>query len=126
MPTRISAQRSSCVDVILTNVSTYFKESATFETDLRDHCSVYTVLNKKLPQPEVEVVVECDISRTFIKTTSATIKVEFLSRWPSMMQMIRFQFITPKIREVTRKRNQCKRKFNKSLTIWKKISSVKK
>ena len=48
IPTRISSQRSSCLDVILTNVPGYFKESGILEVGLSDHCLVYTVLNKKL------------------------------------------------------------------------------
>ena len=46
-PTRISSQRSSCLDVILTNVPGYFRESGTLEVGLSDHYLVYTVLNKK-------------------------------------------------------------------------------
>ena len=47
-PTRISSQRSSCLDVILTNVPGYFRESGILEVGLSDHCLVYTVLNKKI------------------------------------------------------------------------------
>ena len=47
-PTSISSQRSSCLDVILTNVPGYFRESGILEVGLSDHCLVYTVLNKKL------------------------------------------------------------------------------
>ena len=46
-PKRISSQRSSCLDVILTNVPGYFRESGTLEVGLSDHYLVYTVLNKK-------------------------------------------------------------------------------
>ena len=46
-PTRKSSQRSSCLDVILTNVPGYFRESGTLEVGLSDHYLVYTVLNKK-------------------------------------------------------------------------------
>ena len=53
-PTRISSQRFSCLDVILTNVPGYFRESGTLEVGLSDHCLVYTVINKKLPQPKAE------------------------------------------------------------------------
>lgn len=55
-PTRISSQRSSCLDVILTNVPGYFRESGTLEVGLSDHCLVYAVLNKKLPQPKAEII----------------------------------------------------------------------
>ena len=55
-PTRISSQRSSCLDVILTNVPGYFRESGILEAGLSDHCLVYTVLNKKLPQPKAEII----------------------------------------------------------------------
>ena len=47
-PTSISSQRSSCLDVILTNVPGYFRESGILEIGLSNHCLVYTVLNKKL------------------------------------------------------------------------------
>ena len=47
-PTTISSQRSSCLDVILTNVPGYFRESGILEDGLSDHCLVDTVLNKKL------------------------------------------------------------------------------
>ena len=46
-PTRISSQCSSCLDVILTNVPGYFRESGTLAVGLSDHYIVYTVLNKK-------------------------------------------------------------------------------
>lgn len=46
-PTKISSQRSSCLDVIQTNVPGYFRESGILEVGLSDHCPVYTVLNKK-------------------------------------------------------------------------------
>ena len=55
-PTRVSSQHSSCLDVILTNVPGYFRESGTLEVGLSDHCLVYTVLNKKLPQPNAEII----------------------------------------------------------------------
>ena len=55
-PTRISSQRSSCLDVILTNVPGYFRESGILEVSLSDHCLVYIVLNKKLPQPKAEII----------------------------------------------------------------------
>ena len=55
-PTRISPQRSSCLDVILTNVPGYFGKSGTLDAGLSDHCLVYTVLNKKLPQPKAEII----------------------------------------------------------------------
>ena len=55
-PTRISSQRSSCLDVIVTNVPGYFRESGTLEVDLGDYCLVYTVLNKKLLQPKAETI----------------------------------------------------------------------
>ena len=55
-PTRISSQRFSCVDVILTDVPGYFRESGILEVGLSDHCLVYTVLNKKLPQPKAEII----------------------------------------------------------------------
>lgn len=54
-PTRTS-QRSSCLDVVLTNVPGYFRESGILEVGLSDHCLVYTVLNKKLPQPKAEII----------------------------------------------------------------------
>ena len=47
-PRRTSSQRSSCLDVILTNVPGYFGESEILEVGLSDHYLVYTVLNKKL------------------------------------------------------------------------------
>ena len=55
-PKRISSQRSSCLDVILTNVPGYFRESGILEVSLSDHCLVYIVLNKKLPQPKAEII----------------------------------------------------------------------
>ena len=36
-PTRISSQRFSCLDVILTNAPGYFRESGTLEVGLGDH-----------------------------------------------------------------------------------------
>ena len=57
-PTRISPQRSSCLDVILMNVPGHFRETGTLEVGLSDHCLVYTltILNKKIPQPEPEII----------------------------------------------------------------------
>ena len=53
-PTRKSSQRSSCLDVILTNIPGYFRESGILEVGLSDHYLVYTVVNNKLPQPKAE------------------------------------------------------------------------
>ena len=40
------------------NVPGHFRETGTLEVGLSDHCLVYTltVLNKKIPQPEPEII----------------------------------------------------------------------
>lgn len=53
-PTRISMNKVSCLDVILTNVSAYIKDSGIMETGLSDHSLVYAVLNTKLMRPKAE------------------------------------------------------------------------
>ena len=51
-PTRMSENKSTCLDVILTNVPAFMRDSGTIETGLSDHCLVYTVLNTKLLRPQ--------------------------------------------------------------------------
>ena len=55
-PTRISTNRAPCLDVILTNVPAYMKDSGTIQTALSDHNLVYTVLKTKLLRPKAEIV----------------------------------------------------------------------
>ena len=47
-PQEYHSQRSSCLDVILTNVPGYFRQSGILEVGLIDHCLGYTVPNVKL------------------------------------------------------------------------------
>ena len=142
-PTRISSQRSSCLDVILTNVPGYFSQSGTLEVGLSDHCLVYTVLNKKLPQPKAEIIRVrsfknfdegsfcSDLSLVPFSTAYVfddpedvywaweKLFVEVLDDHAPVKSFRRkhrdqFQFINPESREVVRERNRCKRQFNKS------------
>ena len=55
-PTRISENKSTCLDVILTNVPAFMRDSGTIETGLSDHCHIYTVLNTKLLRPRSESI----------------------------------------------------------------------
>ena len=141
-PTRISTQRASCLDVILTNVPGYFKESGTFEAGLSDHCLVYTILNKKLPQPKAEIVkvrsfknfnqdsfcddlsrVPFSLAYLFDEPDDVywaweKLFVDVLNDHAPIKSFKRrhrdFQFITPEMREVMRERNRSKRQFNRS------------
>ena len=141
--TRISSQRSSCLDVILTNVPGYFRESGTLEVGLSDYCLVYTVLNKKLRQPKAETIRVrsfknfdegsfcSDLSLVPFSTAYVfdgpedvywaweKLFIEVLDDRAPVKSFRRkhrdqFQFINPELREVMRKRNRCKRQFNKS------------
>ena len=56
-PTRISTNKASCLDVILTNVPAYTKDSDIIETGLSDHSLVYVVLNTKLLCPKAESII---------------------------------------------------------------------
>ena len=51
-PTRGSEKRTSCLDVILTNVPAFTRDSGVIETGLSNHCLVYTVLTAKLLRPK--------------------------------------------------------------------------
>ena len=57
-PTRISQNKESCLDVILTNVPAFMKNSGVIDTGLSDHNLVYTVLNTKLLRPKAEKVIK--------------------------------------------------------------------
>lgn len=60
-PTRISTNKASCLDVILTNVPAFIKDSGIIETGLSDHSLIYAVLNTKLMCPKAENITK----RTF-------------------------------------------------------------
>ena len=136
-PTRKSSQRSSCLDVILTNVPGYFRESGTLEVGLSDHCLVYTVLNKILPQPKAEIIRVrsfknfdegsfcSDLSLVPFSTAYVfddpedvywaweKLFVEVLHDHAPVKSFRRkhrdqFQFINPELREVMRERNRCR------------------
>jgi hypothetical protein len=57
-PTRVSENRSSCLDVILTNVPAFMGDSDVVETGLSDHYLVYTVLNIKPMRPKSEPLIK--------------------------------------------------------------------
>ena len=54
VPTRISKNRESCLDVILTNIPAFAKDSGVIHTGLSDHDLVYTVLNTRNTRSKVE------------------------------------------------------------------------
>ena len=56
-PTRISTNKASCLDDILTNVPAYTIDSSIIGTGLSDHSLVHVVLNTKLLCPKAETVV---------------------------------------------------------------------
>lgn len=143
IPTRISPNRASCLDVILTNVPAYFKESGTFEPGLSDHCLIYTVLNTKLLRPKAQVITVRSFKHFDQESFSNDLsKVPFSSAyvfddpddvywlWEKLYVQVlddhapiksfkrrcteHSQFITKDIRITIRERNKCKRKFNKS------------
>ena len=135
-PTRISSQRSSCLDVILTYIPSHFRESGIFEVGLSDHYLVYTVLNKKLPQPKAESIrvrsfkdfdegYFCsDLSLVPFSTAYVFDDPEDVYwAWEKLFVEVKsfrrrhrdqFQFLNPELREVMRERNRNKRQFNKS------------
>ena len=76
-PTRISENKASCTDVILSNVPPFMKNSGVIDTGLSDHNLVYTVLNAKLLRPRAEKI----IKRSF-KTFNQQSFLEDLSRVP--------------------------------------------
>lgn len=57
-PTRISATKESCLDVILTNAPAFVRKSGVIETGLSDHSFVYAILNSKILHPKPETAVK--------------------------------------------------------------------
>ena len=56
VPTRISKNRESCLDVILTNVPAFAKDSGVIHTGLSDHDLVYTVLKTRHMWSKAETI----------------------------------------------------------------------
>ena len=56
VPTRISKNRESCLDVILTNVPAFAKDSGVTHTGLSDHDLVYTVLKTRHMRSKAETI----------------------------------------------------------------------
>ena len=56
VPTRISKNRESCLDVILTNVPAFAKDSGVIHTGLSDHDLVYTVLKTRHMRSKAETI----------------------------------------------------------------------
>ena len=56
VPTRISKNRESCLDVILTNVPAFAKDSGVTHTGLSDHDLVYTVLKTRHMWSKAETI----------------------------------------------------------------------
>ena len=81
-PTRISSQRSSCLDVILTNVPGYFRESGILEVGVSDHYLVYTILNRNYaPNHNLKPKLSgCTLPRTLMKALFVATLVWFLFR----------------------------------------------
>jgi len=56
-PTRISENKSTCLDVILSNVPAFMTDSGqVIDTGLSDHCLIYTILNTKLLRPRSKCI----------------------------------------------------------------------
>lgn len=142
-PTRISENKSTCLDVILTNVPAFMRDSGTIETGLSDHCLVYTVLNTKLLRSRSE-----SIFKRSLKNFDQTAFLDDLSKVPfcaayvfedpddvywcweklfnqvlddhapirkvNMRQSIGSKFITVEIRQAMRERDRFKKKFHKT------------
>ena len=142
-PTRISENKSTCLDVILTNVPAFMRDSGTIETGLSDHCLVYTVLNTKLLRPRSK-----SILKRSLKNFDQTAFLDDLSRVPScaayvfedpddvywcweklfnqvlddhapikkinLRQSSGSKFITAEIRHVMRERDRFKKTFHKT------------
>ena len=51
LPTRVTSQSSSLIDVIMTSNPDLVTESGVVETHISDHYMVYSVLNLKMPKP---------------------------------------------------------------------------
>ena len=106
------------------------------EVGLSDHCLVYTVLNKKLPQPKAEIIRVRSFKNfdegsfcsdlSFVPFSTAYVfddPEDVYWAWEKLFvevldhhapELNQFQFINPELREVMRERNRCKRQFNKS------------
>ena len=56
VPTRINKNRKSCLDVILTNVPAFAKDSGVIHTGLSDHDLVYTVLKTRHMRSKAETI----------------------------------------------------------------------
>ena len=142
-PTRISENKSTCLDVILKNVPAFMRDSGTIETSLSDHCLVYTVLNTKLLRPRSE-----SIFKRSLKKFDQTAFLDNLSRLPfcaayvfedpddlywcweklynqvlddhapiwkvNIRQSIGSKFITAEIRHAMRERDRFKKTFHKT------------
>ena len=56
VPTRISKNSESCLDVILTNVPAFAKDSGVIHTGLSDHDLVHTVLKTRHMRSKAETI----------------------------------------------------------------------
>ena len=56
VPTRISKNRESCLDVILTNVPAFAKDSGVIHTGLSDHELIYTILKTRHMRSKAETI----------------------------------------------------------------------
>ena len=142
-PTRISENKSTCLDVILTNVPAFMRDSGIIETGLSDHCLVYTVLNTKLLRSRPK-----SILKRSLKNFDQTAFLDDLSKVPfcaayvfedpddvywcweklfnqvlddhapikkvNMPQSFGSKFITAEIRDAMRVRDRLKKKFHKT------------
>ena len=142
-PTRISTNRTSCLDFILTNVPAFIKDSGVIETGLSDHCLVYAALNTKLMRPKADKITRRSFKnfdqKAFLRdlnTVPFSVAYTFGDTndvywcWEQLYNQVLddhapitttkkrqttgSKFITPDIRKSMRERDRLKKKSNKS------------
>jgi len=83
-PTRIFTNRASCLDVILTNVPAFIKDSGVIETGLSDHCLVHAVLNTTLKKLQGDPLKTSTRKPSFVTSTQCLFRSRTLLTIPTM------------------------------------------
>ena len=83
VPTGISKNRESCLDVILTNVPAFAKDSGVIHTGLSDHDLVYTVLKTRNMRSKAETITKRSF-KTFHKDSTVPFSVSYVFDYLTM------------------------------------------
>ena len=141
--TQISKNTTSWLDVILTNVAAFIKDSGIIETGLSDHCLIYPVLNTNLMLSKADIITtqsfqnyDQDAFLRDLSTVPFSVAYTFDEPddvywcWDKLYNRVLDEhatvittkkrrttgskFITPDIGKFMRERDGLKKKFNKS------------